>query len=181
MDKTLSDMQSSYKMLENVSKKSHRISIELVSYLKDNGFFSAPASTIHHGNYSGGLFDHSFGVACKLAQFTDRMGLEWEDNESPFIVGFFHDLCKLGAYKRNIDGWEHSDKDLLPVGGHGYKSVIMLQKFMKLTEQEILCIRWHMGAYETQSWKEFAEAVKRDKNVLYTHMADMLMSHSEGV
>lgn len=26
------------------------------------GFFTAPASTKYHGNYEGGLFDHSFTV-----------------------------------------------------------------------------------------------------------------------
>lgn len=30
--------------------------------LDDMGFFDAPASTKYHGNYAGGLFDHSLAV-----------------------------------------------------------------------------------------------------------------------
>lgn len=35
----------------------------ILAYLIDNGFFIAPASTKYHGNYAGGLFDHSMNVA----------------------------------------------------------------------------------------------------------------------
>lgn len=52
-----------------------------VFYLKNQlmamGFFTAPASTKYHGNYEGGLFDHSFTVTTSLLSLTKRMGLHW--------------------------------------------------------------------------------------------------------
>lgn len=42
------------------------------------GFFTAPASTKYHGNYEGGLFDHSFTVTSSLLSLTKRMGLNWK-------------------------------------------------------------------------------------------------------
>ena len=56
------------------------------------GFFTAPASTKYHGNYEGGLFDHSFTVTSSLLSLTKRMGLNWKRKASPYIVGMLHDL-----------------------------------------------------------------------------------------
>lgn len=36
--------------------------IDVLDYLTVNGFFHAPASTKYHGNYEGGLFDHSLSL-----------------------------------------------------------------------------------------------------------------------
>lgn len=38
----------------------------LKNQLMAAGFFTAPASTKYHGNYEGGLFDHSFTVTKSL-------------------------------------------------------------------------------------------------------------------
>lgn len=61
-----------------------------VFYLKNQlmamGFFTAPASTKYHGNYEGGLFDHSFTVTTSLLSLTKRMGLHWKRKASPYIV-----------------------------------------------------------------------------------------------
>ena len=43
--------------------------------LIDMGFFTAPASTKYHGNYEGGLFDHSLKVTEMLLELTDKLGL----------------------------------------------------------------------------------------------------------
>ena len=48
-----------------------------------------------------------------------------------------------------------------------------LQLVPDLTEEEMLCIRYHMGAYQTDEWNEFDAAIHKYPNVLYTHMADM--------
>ena len=67
-------------------------------WLKENGFFSAPASTKYHGAYAGGLYDHSRAVFWRLYRLTIDNKLEWQRPESPFIVGMFHDLCKYDQY-----------------------------------------------------------------------------------
>ena len=152
------------------------------SDLEEIGFFTDPASTKYHGNYEGGLFDHSRAVAAELLELTEKLGLKWEREESPLIVGFYHDLCKCGSYIRNADGtYKYNTDQIIP--GHGEKSVIIAQKYISLTDEEIACIRWHMGAYETDTkmWDYYGRAIEKYPNVLYTHTADMIASKIRGI
>jgi len=154
----------------------------LLVYLREAGFFEAPASIHHHGAYPGALYDHSFAVMQALASLTLRLDLKWERPRSPYIVGMFHDLCKVDNYRRKDGGeaWEYNNATLLP--GHGEKSVILLQRYMTLTEEETLCIRWHMGAFDDKDkWNYYGRACEKWPNVLYTHTADMIASRIVGV
>lgn len=141
------------------------------------GFFAAPASTKFHGSYEGGLFDHSAVVTSHLVQITDSMKLKWDREESPYIVGLFHDLCKADNYCRSDDSeWVKNDAVLLK--GHGDKSVMLLSTIMSLTEEEVACIRYHMGAFtDKEEWRDYTRAVNMYPNVLWTHTADMLAAH----
>lgn len=147
------------------------------------GFFTAPASTKRHGAYKGGLYDHSYQVTKYLLELTEKLGLTWEKERSPYIVGMYHDLCKCGLYTPKEDeiGYEYNSELIIP--GHGDRSVIMLQKYIDLTDEEIACIRWHMGAYETDTrlWNCYGAAVTKYPNVLFTHTADMYASKVIGV
>lgn len=151
------------------------ISKQFYDWLEVNGFFTAPASTKYHGAFEGGLYEHSKAVAKELIKLTDRLGLIWQRPESPSIVGIFHDLCKIDQYKLNESGNYDYNKDML-LTGHGDKSIILLSQFMTLTEEEIMCIRYHMGAYVKEDWHSFDVAIKKYPNVLYTHTADMIAS-----
>jgi len=158
------------------------IPTEFMEWLKRNGFFTAPAAKSHHGNYEGGLFDHSYAVAETLKQLTKANRLKWGNLRSPFVVGMFHDLCKIDAYKQNSDGsgWNYNNDFLIP--GHGDKSLIYLAQHMKLTPEEVMCIRWHMGSFdEKENWKYYSASVKKYPNVLWTHTADMIASQIMGV
>jgi hypothetical protein len=160
--------------------------------LQVNGFFTAPASTKYHGAYEGGLFDHSLATAEALVELTDKLDLKWVNPRSPRIIGMFHDLCKIDKYKKSenkdhfddkTQRWEYSytyDDNVL-IEGHGDKSVMMLSQYFKLTFEEILCIRYHMGAYEKNDWNQYDAAIRYHNNVLYTHMADMIASKIKGV
>lgn len=158
--------------------RNHVITQEFYDWLIDNGFKTVPASTKYHGAYEGGLYEHSCAVTRDLVYMTEKLGLEWQREESPWIVGMFHDLCKIDAYVKITDcegtGWQHNGNVLLK--GHGDKSVMLLSQFMTLTEEEIMCIRYHMGAYETGDWKQLDLAIKKYPNVLFTHTADMSAS-----
>jgi hypothetical protein len=154
-----------------------------ISQLDDLGFFTAPASIKYHGAYHGGLFDHSLETGKALVNLTKKLGLKWERPESPYIVGMFHDLCKCDNYRKDYmtDTYVHNPDIIIP--GHGDKSVIMLQKYVRLTDEEIACIRWHMGAYETdpKMWNYYDKAIEKYPNVLFTHTADMIASKIVGV
>ena len=154
-----------------------------VHSLDQLGFFTAPASTKYHGAYEGGLFDHSFITAKTLVELSERLELKWERPESPYIVGMFHDLCKCESYiyDRETDKYIYNPDIIIP--GHGDKSIIMLQRYVDLTDEEIACIRWHMGAYEKdpKMWEYYGRAIEKYPNVLYTHTADMIASKIVGV
>ena len=171
---------------------------KLLDWLGDNGYFTAPASSKYHGAYPGGLYDHSEAVYNRLAELTFKLDLKWDRPESPFIVGFFHDLCKIDKYiekkgivlldtsdngvelyGEGVASYEHNNKLLLE--GHGDKSVMLLSQFMSLTEEEMLCIRYHMGAYQTDDWPQFDLAIRRHENVLWCHQADMLASKVDNI
>lgn len=154
----------------------------VIDRLRDMNFFTTPASTKFHGNYEGGLFAHSILVAKTLVELTGCNNLMWERKESPYIIGMFHDLCKTDYYISNGTGhyWERNDDCLLK--GHGEKSVMLLSQFYTLTEEEIMCIRYHMGAFTPkEEWSDYTRAVHTYPNVLWTHHADMIASHVHGI
>ncbi len=161
------------------------LSTDFLDYLSSNGFYTAPASTKYHGNYEGGLFDHSFAVMTFLVELSAKNNLRWKRVESPFIVGMFHDLCKIDQYQLvTQEGggalWEYNNDTRLT--GHGSKSVALLNEHMTLTEEEEMCILYHMGAFtDASEWSMYTDAINRYQNVLWTHHADMLASHVVGI
>lgn len=157
-------------------------SAHFVEKLDKLGFFTAPSSTKYHGSYEGGLFDHGYVVAQKLVEYTKKLGLVWSDDRSPYIVGMFHDICKCGMYEADPEKGGYSYVSPLWIPGHGERSVIELQRLIRLNDEEIACIRWHMGAFdEKELWKSYTLAVKLYPNVLYTHTADMYAAHIMGI
>ena len=132
----------------------------------ETDFFSAPASTRFHGNYAGGLIEHSIHVA----EFSIT-NLNWiirykpefvKLEESIIIAALFHDVCKINQYhwgeekftkiaQNGRDRWAKYEtygfKDELPMG-HGEKSIYYVSQHIKLTISEILAIRWHMSTSE---------------------------------
>lgn len=171
----------------------HLLPEDIIEKLIFDGFFIAPASTKHHGAYEGGLFDHSFNVTRVLLGLTENNGLVWSRPESPYIIGMFHDICKQDLYRHPMseyylmsedgvtttvdeDRWEYNPNTLLK--GHGDRSVMLLSQHLRLTMEEIMCIRYHMGAFVDQKeWNDYTEAVYRYPNVLWTHQADMISAH----
>lgn len=105
------------------------------------------------------------------------------DDEPPFEGGSMeYPLCPLhGNQTPGNAGHSHQGRGLAR-RGHGEKSVLMATLHMELTEEEMLCIRWHMGAFDDKAnWNGYTEAVEKCPNVLYTHTADMIASQVMGV
>lgn len=70
---------------------------KLSQYLQESDFFVAPASTMFHGAFAGGLLKHSYYVYKQLSQKVKDYNLDYSD-ETIFICGFLHDLCKVNYY-----------------------------------------------------------------------------------
>jgi hypothetical protein len=128
---------------------------ELLAWLEDSDFFTAPASTRFHGNYEGGLCEHSVNVWEELIRLLKAYPEIKVSAESAAIVSLLHDLCKIGCYKQELRNtkvngvWVQRpvyvfEEDFC-YGGHGPKSVYLVQKFINLTEAEATAINCHMG------------------------------------
>ncbi|MDD6553099.1 MAG: HD family phosphohydrolase [Prevotellaceae bacterium] len=139
---------------------------DVISDLEDWGFFDAPASAGHHLNVEGGLTQHSINV-CKASLMVYE-GMSKLDpsvekevkRDHVIIASLLHDVCKADIYKKAIKrkknpvtgmwedapGWAISYKKF-PMG-HGEKSVInLLCSGLVMYDDEMLAIRWHMGAF----------------------------------
>lgn len=164
---------------------------ELLDYLHNSDFFVAPASTVYHGSYEGGLCEHCLNVYhCLVTECENTFGPEWKDEVSPesvAIVALFHDLCKVNSYEkylRNVKNedtgkWEQVEafrKNVMFPLGHGEKSMFIVMNYMYLKPAEALAIRWHMGAFDTGEYNNVNELSKAfEKSVLafLLHIADM--------
>ena len=64
---------------------------ELLQWLEDNGFYTAPASSRFHGAYAGGLLDHSLNVYDELKRLLSAYPEIEVSEESVIICSLFHD------------------------------------------------------------------------------------------
>lgn len=122
--------------------------------------------------------DHSLLVVKDLLEYTEKLGLKWKNERSPLLIGLFHDLCKIDNFtliseKEPRKGWKYNDKPVL-IKGHGEKSVILLSKYIILTEEEVICIYWHMGAAYTskENLPLLMKAYQDFPNCMYVNLAD---------
>lgn len=174
---------------------------KLLAWLETTDFFTAPASTRFHLSRPGGLVDHSVHVYERLDNLvTDEEGYPGstfgEDftisDETIAICGLLHDICKANFYtvemrnRKNEQGqWEkypfYVVNDQLPYG-HGEKSVYIISGFMKLTREEAMAIRWHMG-FSDNDFKaggfSVGNAFEKFPLALLTHMADLQATYMD--
>lgn len=168
-------------------KKVNRAGVEdLITFLMESDFFTAPASTKYHGNHDEGLAAHSLNVFKTFERKVKGYKLIVPE-ESVIIAGLLHDVCKVNFYakeqkwrKDENNKWESYEsfgvKDEFPFG-HGEKSVTILQDFIKLTDQEKMLIRWHMGAWEPQeSRAKMSEAMDIYPEIVLLQTSDQEVS-----
>lgn len=175
-----------------ISNDVHRDGInELMEWLETTDFFVAPASTKFHGNFAGGLLAHSLAVYDRLLQFAKFYDDEaysgapdytWS-KETLAIVALFHDLCKVGCYKtenrwrkNDFNQWEQYptykfDEDF-HFGGHGSKSLYLIQNFMKLNPEEAVAINCHMGQWDSTTYSNPTPAYEQYHLAWLLHVAD---------
>lgn len=154
----------------------------LIEWLETTDFFTAPASTNYHLSKEGGLLEHSLNVYDELLKEIVVEGLDI-NNSSLVIVSLLHDLCKANYYsvsERNVkkdNKWikepYYTVNDQFPIG-HGEKSVIIIQKYIELTNEEIASIRWHMGGYESkENYSYLSKTFSEYPLALMLHIADL--------
>ncbi len=173
---------------------------ELLSWLEKSDFFRAPASTRYHLAEPEGLVKHSVHVyerlrdlySYELARVTGGpVILSDEDEEKIAICGLLHDICKVNFYavemrnRKNDKGqWEkypfYVINDTLPYG-HGEKSVYIISGFMRLTREEAMAIRWHMGGWQEGDARNAGNAFEKFPLSVLTHIADLEATYLDEV
>ena len=167
---------------------------KLLEYLMSerSDFFTAPASTKFHGDYDMGLVTHSVNVYHCLKDYLARARClsEYKMNysdETIALVALLHDVCKINCYHKylrnvkNEEGiWEqvaaYNFEDPEPFG-HGEKSVFLISKFLRLTNEEAYAIRFHMGFSEEGSGRNAGRAFEKYPLALALNVADMEASY----
>ena len=171
---------------------------QLMNYIRTSDMYTAPASTRFHLSVSGGLLQHSLNVLDALrdslranedgtySYMVAGKNVATITEESMIIMALLHDLCKTNFYtvvmkwrKDKNNKWEQYETfevdDKVPYG-HGEKSVMMIEEFMKLKPEERYAIRWHMGYTEADTYA-LSGAIDKYPIVWALHSADNCASH----
>ena len=187
------DIQSLKERFINLLRSTKREGIEdLINFLEKSDFFTAPSSTRFHGAFKGGLLLHSLNVYDNFMKLKNSgiFPLDEKIDETSYIIcPLLHDICKTYFYAedtRNVKNketgqWEqvpyYTIDDKIPYG-HGEKSVMMIEQYIKLQPYERMAIRWHMGAYSgQQDWNTLGAAYDRCPFAMMLHMADLIATH----
>ena len=158
---------------------------QLLEWLENTDFFTAPASTKFHCACEYGLVMHSLNVYKVLRE---KYFEEGDSEESFALCGLLHDICKAQFYKistRNVKNdetgqWEkrpfYTVEDAFPYG-HGEKSVYLIERFVRLKPAEAMAIRWHMGFSGSEDPRTVGQALQKYPLAFALATADMEASY----
>lgn len=118
----------------------------VISWMKENHFFEAPASVMYHNNCAGGLAKHSLDVYRKASELNEEIRLP---QSSVIICSLLHDICKADQYYINSEGKPIRNEETCKKG-HGRRSMFILKCKcqLPLNYDEEMAVWWHMGEYE---------------------------------
>lgn len=161
---------------------------DLIDYMDEIGFFSAPCSGGNHLCCEFGLVHHTRNVIMAAENIGYALlGKQkyMEIRDSVTIAAALHDLGKCGDYGKQmyveniLKSGKKSDAkpfkrnpELLPID-HATRSIKLATLFIDLTEEEEFAIRYHDGLYERANY-----AVNGNETALYIilHTADLWSS-----
>lgn len=187
------ELEEQKEMILDLLRSTERAGIDkLADYLSDStDFFTAPASTRFHNNFSGGLAQHCLNVYENFKSLLEIKGIEMSE-DSIIICALLHDLCKCNTYvvetrnRKNEQGqWEKyniwaTNKDVDIPLPHSSRSIAIIRKFIKLSIKEELTIFYHMGPYggEDYEYRNMLKAAneKYPQTVLF-YVADTIASY----
>lgn len=154
---------------------------KLKEWILSTDFETAPASTKYHESYCGGLAEHSVNVFNELVRLLKAYPEVKCSGETAAIVALLHDLCKADTYTTELRNKKENGvwvqvpfyvfNEKFKYGGHGSKSVYLIMKYMKLTDEESTSINCHMGA--TGNDFSVYEAYRACPLAFLLHAADM--------
>lgn len=165
----------------------------LINAMHENGFYSAPCSGAYHLCEEGGLAEHTINVHDKALE----LAMLWTPNDmegrveflnSVSLCAILHDLGKIGDhgkpnYVPNVlksgkisDSKPYETNKELYYEEHEIRSVIIAERYIKLTEQEEGAILHHNGLFGKLDNSFGNHGFDRDLLAFIIHTADMYCS-----
>lgn len=152
-----------------------------IDWLSTTDFYIAPASTIYHDCEPGGLLRHSLRVADKMIELLTLPSFKPVVVDEALLTALVHDWCKIDLYEQymknvkddttgvwnKVPAYRHKDSPL-PFG-HGVTSMYMIMKFFRLSTEQALAIRWHMGRWNACE-KELVELCDANEKYPMVHL-----------
>ena len=178
-----------------VARDIHREGIDdLMAWIETTSFMSSPASTKYHSAFESGLVAHSLTVLKNLYKVAAVYDPEHKySKETLAVTALFHDLCKANCYgvemrnKKDPDTGKWYQRETYVwdeqfcFGGHGSKSVYLLMKYIKLTDEEATAINCHMGFSDTTNTLAIGAAFEHSLLAWMLHVADEAATYVDGI
>ena len=176
----------------------------LFTFLENNDFYTAPATSMYSYSYEGGLCQHCLDVYDTLKILCELSGEVFEDDTIK-LVGLFHDFYKVAYYEKSvvnkkvysetgskkdsggrfdwvsIEGYKVREAPNRPLyGDNSFTSYMLLSKFIPLTDYETVAIINHnCGMDNSYSNKDLSHILASNHLTVLLHSADMICTYGE--
>lgn len=199
----LSEVQINYNKQEFISLI-NQINIpgakidELLAWLEESDFYTAPASTNYHNNFTGGLCAHSLNVYRQLVNLVNINKLNYDKN-SILIVSLLHDISKANFYevftlnkkkyypggtkKDNMGKFDWYSEEAFKVkdatnrflgGTHEFNSMMLINKFIPMSYEEMMAVlHHHFGMSDKNPISDLSAIANKYPLLTLLHLADL--------
>lgn len=181
-DKDIQELWNQYKELLLSTK---RPNIEnLIKWLDETDFKTAPASTQYHSSFKGGLLKHSMNVYYAMQDFKHWTDFLEIPEDSIIITSLLHDICKVNCYTVSTRNTKNEEGQWIQVPfytwdeqeplGHGAKSVMLINEYgVSLTKVERAMIVNHMGFTSNDDERRVSKLFRICPQSIVLHCADL--------
>lgn len=140
--------------------KAFESAMKAIQWLNTTDFYQAPASTMYHDSFKGGLLHHTLNVVDCLSKLIDSEPFNSVDIGDALVSACCHDWCKIGMYEsymrnvkdektgqwKQVEAFKTKEQRFISLG-HGVSSMYLASKCFNLNLECLSAIRWHMGEY----------------------------------
>lgn len=172
-------MNELYSLLKSTERKGID---DLIDYMNQMSFETAPCSGKFHLCRVGGLLEHSLNVYHVMKKLAESLDADVKE-DSIIICSLLHDLGKMGDHDKSnyvenvlksgkVSEAEpyKTNKDLLYIP-HEIRSIAIAERFISLTEEEEHAILFHNGKYTHLGYD-----LKETPLMMLLHFADLWCS-----
>lgn len=159
-----------------------------LDWIRSTDFYICPGSTRFHDSEPMGLLFHSLNVYNNIIDLKNLQKFKDVEYHSIALISLCHDFTKIGnyeSYMKNVKNEQTQQWEKVPAYrwkcnpfpfGHGVASMYIVTQFFKLSIEEMLAIRWHMGEYRVADADggELEEACEKYPMVRMIQFADQL-------